>query len=87
MGYEIAGGLGAKLACPDREVVVCVGDMSFLMASQEIVTAVQHRIPFYGGGIRQWRRASQIRYFQKGSGFADYAIAISPMTMVSSSLG
>jgi len=47
------------------------------MASQEIVTAVQHRIPFYGGGIRTMAAASQIRYFQKGPPvFADYAMPI-----------
>ncbi|WP_163511713.1 3D-(3,5/4)-trihydroxycyclohexane-1,2-dione acylhydrolase (decyclizing) [Fodinicola acaciae] len=40
MGYEIAGGLGVKLAAPDREVFVLVGDGSYLMMSQEIVTAV-----------------------------------------------
>ena len=41
MGYEIAGGLGVKMADPDREVYVMVGDGSYLMLSQEIVTAVQ----------------------------------------------
>jgi 3D-(3,5/4)-trihydroxycyclohexane-1,2-dione acylhydrolase (decyclizing) len=41
MGYEIAGGVGAKLAAPDREVYVMVGDGSYLMMAQEIVTAVQ----------------------------------------------
>ena len=40
MGYEIAGGLGVKLAEPDREVVVMVGDGSYLMMNSEIVTAV-----------------------------------------------
>jgi 3D-(3,5/4)-trihydroxycyclohexane-1,2-dione acylhydrolase (decyclizing) len=44
MGYEIAGGLGAKMAAPDREVYVMVGDGSYLMMSQEIVTAVQEGI-------------------------------------------
>jgi len=44
MGYEIAGGLGAKLAAPDREVFVLVGDGSYLMMAQEIVTAVAERI-------------------------------------------
>jgi len=44
MGYEIAGGLGVKLAAPDREVYVMVGDGSFLMMAQEIVTAVQEEI-------------------------------------------
>jgi 3D-(3,5/4)-trihydroxycyclohexane-1,2-dione acylhydrolase (decyclizing) len=41
MGYEIAGGLGVKLADPSREVHVLVGDGSFLMMAQEIVTSVQ----------------------------------------------
>jgi 3D-(3,5/4)-trihydroxycyclohexane-1,2-dione acylhydrolase (decyclizing) len=41
MGYEIAGGLGVKMAEPDREVYVMVGDGSYLMMAQEIVTAVQ----------------------------------------------
>ena len=44
MGYEIAGGLGAKMAAPDREVYVMVGDGSYLMMSQEIVTAVQEGV-------------------------------------------
>ncbi len=44
MGYEIAGGLGAKMAAPEREVYVMVGDGSYLMMSQEIVTAVQEGI-------------------------------------------
>jgi len=44
MGYEIAGGLGAKLAAPDREVFVLVGDGSYLMMAQEIVTAVSEGI-------------------------------------------
>jgi 3D-(3,5/4)-trihydroxycyclohexane-1,2-dione acylhydrolase (decyclizing) len=41
MGYEIAGGLGTKMAAPDREVIVMVGDGSYLMLSSEIVTSVQ----------------------------------------------
>ncbi len=40
MGYEIAGGLGAKLARPDREVIVFVGDGSYLMMNSEIATSV-----------------------------------------------
>lgn len=44
MGYEIAGGLGVKLAAPDREVFVMVGDGSYLMMAQELVTAVQERV-------------------------------------------
>ena len=41
MGYEIAGGLGIKMAHPKREVYVLVGDGSYLMMAQEIVTALQ----------------------------------------------
>jgi len=41
MGYEIAGGLGVKMAAPEREVYVMVGDGSYLMLSSEIVTAIQ----------------------------------------------
>ena len=44
MGYEIAGGLGVKLAEPEREVWVMVGDGSFLMMHTEIVTMVQEGI-------------------------------------------
>ncbi len=41
MGYEIAGGLGIKMAEPEREVYVLVGDGSYLMLSQEIITSIQ----------------------------------------------
>jgi 3D-(3,5/4)-trihydroxycyclohexane-1,2-dione acylhydrolase (decyclizing) len=44
MGYEIAGGLGARLAAPDRDVYVLVGDGSYLMMSSELVTAVQEGV-------------------------------------------
>ena len=40
MGYEIAGGLGVKLALPDRHVIVMVGDGSYLMLNSEIATSV-----------------------------------------------
>jgi 3D-(3,5/4)-trihydroxycyclohexane-1,2-dione acylhydrolase (decyclizing) len=40
MGYEIAGGLGVKLARPDRRVIVLVGDGSYLMMNSELATAV-----------------------------------------------
>src|SRR5215212_10650527 len=41
MGYEIAGGLGIKMAAPDREVYVMCGDGSYLMMNSEIVTSLQ----------------------------------------------
>jgi 3D-(3,5/4)-trihydroxycyclohexane-1,2-dione acylhydrolase (decyclizing) len=44
MGYEIAGGLGVKLAAPEREVYVMVGDGSYLMMPSEIATAVQEDV-------------------------------------------
>ncbi len=40
MGYEIPAGLGVKLAEPERDVVVMIGDGSYLMLNSEIVTAV-----------------------------------------------
>ena len=40
MGYEIAGGLGVKMAKPDQEVVVMLGDGSYLMLNSEIATSV-----------------------------------------------
>ena len=44
MGYECAAGIGAKLACPDREIYVMVGDGNYLMMNNEIVTAIQEGI-------------------------------------------
>ena len=72
MGYEIAGGLGVKMADPDREVYVMVGDGSYLMMAQEIVTSVQEGfklIIVLRGQPRlcQHRRALAGRWAQKGS--------------------
>ena len=44
MGYEVAGGIGAKMAEPDRDVIVMVGDGSYLMMATELVTAVQENV-------------------------------------------
>ncbi len=41
MGYEISGGLGAKMVCPDREIYVIVGDGGYLMMPSEIITSLQ----------------------------------------------
>lgn len=43
MGYEIAGGLGVKMACPDRETYVMVGDGSYLMMNSELAVSVMMR--------------------------------------------
>ena len=44
MGYEIPGGMGVKLAAPEREVFVMVGDGSYLMAPGDLATAVAEGI-------------------------------------------
>lgn len=44
MGYEIAGGIGVRMASPDRDVFVMVGDGSYLMMATELVTAVQEGV-------------------------------------------
>ena len=41
MGYEIAGGLGVKMAAPDRDVYIMQGDGGYLMLNAEIVTSIQ----------------------------------------------
>ena len=46
MGYECAAGIGAKMACPDREIFVMVGDGNYLMMNNEIVTAIQEGIKY-----------------------------------------
>jgi 3D-(3,5/4)-trihydroxycyclohexane-1,2-dione acylhydrolase (decyclizing) len=46
MGYECAAGIGAKIACPDREIYVMVGDGNWLMMNNEIVTSIQEGIKF-----------------------------------------
>ncbi|HZL10824.1 MAG TPA: 3D-(3,5/4)-trihydroxycyclohexane-1,2-dione acylhydrolase (decyclizing) [Prolixibacteraceae bacterium] len=43
MGYEISGGLGAKMAFPDREIYVILGDGGYLMMPSEIITSLQER--------------------------------------------
>jgi 3D-(3,5/4)-trihydroxycyclohexane-1,2-dione acylhydrolase (decyclizing) len=44
MGYEIPGALGAKMADPSREVYAFIGDGSYLLAGQEVMTAVQENL-------------------------------------------
>ncbi|TKV61735.1 3D-(3,5/4)-trihydroxycyclohexane-1,2-dione acylhydrolase (decyclizing) [Nakamurella flava] len=44
MGYEIAGALGIKMAAPEREVYSLVGDGSYLMLAQELLTAISENI-------------------------------------------
>jgi acetolactate synthase-1/2/3 large subunit len=46
MAWTVPGAIGAKIACPDRRILVATGDGGFMMNSQEIETALRERIPF-----------------------------------------
>jgi 3D-(3,5/4)-trihydroxycyclohexane-1,2-dione acylhydrolase (decyclizing) len=86
MGYEIAGGIGAAMADPGREVFVMVGDGSYLMMPGELVTAVQERIKIIvvlvqnhgfasigalSEGLGSQRFGTAYRYRDPGSGRLD----------------
>lgn len=45
MGYSIPAAMGAKLACPDRQVIAVCGDGSFQMSMMELATMRQHNVP------------------------------------------
>lgn len=63
MGFGLPAAIGAQLACPDDQVVAVVGDGGFQMTNQEIITAIQYKIPLkviimnngYLGMVRQWQ--------------------------------
>jgi len=63
MGFGLPAGIGAKLGRPEKEVFVVDGDGSFIMTMQEIITAVQYKVPVkvaiinnaYLGMVRQWQ--------------------------------
>ena len=55
MGYEIAGGWGAKMATPDAEVIVMVGDGSYLMMNSDIYSSVLTGHKLIVVRLRQWR--------------------------------
>ena len=71
MGYEIAGGLGAKMAKPDDEVVVMIGDGSYLMLNSEIATSVMlgHKINIV---LLDNRGYGCINRLQMGTGGANF---------------
>jgi len=75
MGFEVAAGLGARLACPDREAIVLVGDMSFLLSAQELVTAVEQQVA-YTVIVFANRGGQSIRGLQRGRGFQDFGMAL-----------
>jgi len=63
MGFGFPAAMGAKFACPDRQVIAVVGDGGFMMTLQDLVTAVQHEqsLPIFVlnnnalGMVRQWQ--------------------------------
>ena len=63
MGFSVPAAMGAKLAAPDREVIVVVGDGSFQMKIQELATIAQEKLRIkvivlangYLGMVRQWQ--------------------------------
>ena len=63
MGFGLPAAIGAKVACPDDQVVCLAGDGSLVMNCQELATAVHHDIPVkvflmnngYMGMVRQWQ--------------------------------
>jgi acetolactate synthase-1/2/3 large subunit len=63
MGFGLPAGIGAKIGAPDKEVWVIDGDGSFQMTMQEIITAVQYKVPIkvailnngFLGMVRQWQ--------------------------------
>jgi 3D-(3,5/4)-trihydroxycyclohexane-1,2-dione acylhydrolase (decyclizing) len=100
MGYEIAGGLGVKLAMPDREVWVLVGDGSYLMMNSEIATSVMldkklNIVVLDNGGFgcidrlqRNCGGASYNNLFRNGSGvdFAGHAASLGAVSRKVASL-
>ncbi len=88
MGYEVAGGLGVKLAQPHRDVWVLVGDGSYLMMHSEIITAIQEglkiNIMLFDSGGFNCITSLQCTYGSKGYGtdlivpidYAGYAQAL-----------
>jgi acetolactate synthase I/II/III large subunit len=63
MGFGLPSALGAKVACPDDDVVCLAGDGSLIMTCQEMATAARHNIPVkmflmnngHFGMVRQWQ--------------------------------
>jgi acetolactate synthase-1/2/3 large subunit len=70
MGYAVPAAIGAKLACPEKEVFAIAGDGAFMMSCMEIVTAAMHGLPivyyvFHDGELAQIAQAQEIPYNRK----------------------
>jgi len=80
MGFGLPAAMGAQLACPERQVVAVVGDGGFQMTNQEIITAIQYRIPLkviimnngYLGMVRQW----QEMFYERA--YSEVDLSVSP---------
>ena len=71
MGYEVAGGLGIKMAEPERDVIVMVGDGSYMMLNSELATAAMMGVP-YTVVLTDNRGYGCINRLQMGSGGAEF---------------
>ena len=71
MGYEIPGGLGVKMACPEREVFVMVGDGSYLMHNSELATSVMlgHKLVVVVLDNRGYGCINRLQHATGGVGF------------------
>ncbi|MFJ9105944.1 3D-(3,5/4)-trihydroxycyclohexane-1,2-dione acylhydrolase (decyclizing) [Streptomyces sp. NPDC102405] len=102
MGYEVAAGVGVKMADPTREVVVLVGDGSYLMMAQEIVTMISeglkvivvlvqnHGFASIGAlseSLGSQRFGTKYRYRDGGSGLLDGEVLPVDLAANASSLG
>lgn len=71
MGYEVAGGLGIKMAEPERDVIVMVGDGSYMMLNAELATAAMMGIA-YTIVLTDNRGYGCINRLQMGAGGAEF---------------
>ncbi|MET8833452.1 3D-(3,5/4)-trihydroxycyclohexane-1,2-dione acylhydrolase (decyclizing) [Micromonospora sp. NPDC004540] len=87
MGYEIAGGIGVKLAAPEREVFVLVGDGSYLMLPSELATAVADGVKLVvvlvdnSGFASIGRLSESVGAHRLGTAYADRAGAPLPVDL------
>lgn len=80
MGFGLPAAMGAQIAVPDRQVVAIVGDGGFQMTNQEIITAIQYKVPLkvlimnngYLGMVRQW----QEMFYERA--YSEVDLSISP---------
>lgn len=81
MGYAIPGAIGAKIACPQRQVVGITGDGSFLMSSADFATAVQHRLDIVYVILKD-KRFGMVEMLQRRDYGRTYATEIQPPDFV-----